>query len=824
MKFLLIPFCALSVAAAPGDEGRSRLVFAQPAAEWVDGFPLGNGFLGAMVLGGVETDRIALNHTRLWRRSVERQNIQVAAKLPEFRRLFLAGRFEEAGRLMGSEIMPTGGKKYAYVNPFQPLGDLWLDFPRHGEAVEYRRQLDMDSGIAEVSYRIGDVRFRREYFVAAPRDNVFVIRVTSDQPGRIAARVRLDRTERDDAGRTHEKVSLPECSVVTQARGNLVTLSGRFQEGFPFAAVARVTSSGGRVTPEGSALRIEGASEVLIVTAMATGDESADPLEWSKKHLAGVRSAFDKLRQRHVADHQRLFRRVRLSLAGSEPDQSTDRLVETAVRTKQGSPVLFEKLFDFGRYLLISGSRPGGLPMNLQGIWNDQLHPPWDSDYHMDLNLEFNYWPAEVCNLAELHQPLFDWAEARIPEARRQARDLYGCRGIYIPIVADATGLGNPDNITYSWTGAAGWLAQHFWRHWEYTGDREFLARRAYPFLKGVADFYLDYLVKDARGKYAILPSCSPENGVKGRKGWTQFTTISSTIDLEIAREVFTHLIAAGEILKLDGDQAARWREVLENLPAPRVNEEGRMLEWSEDVEAADPAHRHLSPLYGLFPGDRITTSGSPELVSAARKLLEHRLQFGSGSANGWSYPWRTALFAQLFEGHQALAQLDEMARCCVNDNLLTLITDWRGQGLTVNWFGRKKVFQIEANLATTAAMAEMLLQSQGGLIRVLPALPARWPAGQVAGLVARGGFVVDIDWSGGRAQRVKIHSRQGNRCRIKVDSSSPETSVMRNGRPVPFDTQPGGIIEFRTTAGKDYQLTSGVRPGGHDAGAEEKR
>ena len=311
---------------------------------------------------------------------------------------------------------------------------------------------------------------------------------------------------------------------------------------------------------------------------------------------------------------------------------------------------------------------------------------PWDCDPQTST---WSLILAEVCNLSELHQPLFDWAEARIPDGRRLARELYGCRGIYFPGVADATGLGNPDNLCYSWPGAAGWIAQHLWWHWEYTGDRDFLARRAYPFLKEVAAFYLDYLTKDSQGNYVILPSGSPENGIKGRAGWMHFT-ISSTIDLEIAREVFTHLVSANEILKVDPDQATRWLEVLEHLPMPAINEQGRLLEWSEPVEAEDPAHRHLSPLYGLFPGDRIPASDSPQWMEAARKLLTYRLQFGSGSANGWSYPWRAALFARLGEGDKALGQLDDLARSCVNENLLTLIRLAR-QGLTINWFGGKK-------------------------------------------------------------------------------------------------------------------------------------
>jgi alpha-L-fucosidase 2 len=570
--------------------------------------------------------------------------------------------------------------------------------------------------------------------------------------------------------------------VTRHAAGNLVTLDARFEEGFPFAAVASVAASGGTVAPEEAALRVEGADSVVILVAMATGAESPEPVEWARRQLARTAADFDALRSRHVADHRQFYSRVKLSLGD-------DR---------------YQRLFDFGRYLMISASRPGGLPMNLQGIWNDQARPPWDSDFHMDLNLEFNYWPAEVANLSELHQPLFDWIEARMPDARRFAADVFGCRGIFFPLVGDATGLTNLDNIAYSWPGNAGWLAQHFWRHWEYTGDREFLRRRAWPFLKETAAFYLDYLQKDDRGKYRILPSCSPENGIKGRKGWPHFTTVSSTIDLEIAREVFTNLVEASAILGVDRDQVPRWREVLANLPEPRIDAAGRMVEWSEDVEAQDPAHRHLSPLYGLFPGDRIATSGS---MDSARKLLEYRLQFGEGSANGWSYPWRAALFARLGEGDRALEQLDAMARCCLNDNLLSLITDFRGRGGTVNWFGSKKVFQIEAGLATTAAIAEMLLQSHGGVLRILPALPSRWPSGRVAGLAARGGFVADIDWSGGRAAQVSIHSRLGNRCRMKLGRAPARIVLARNAHPVAFQSHPDGSVEFATRPGQDYRI-----------------
>jgi len=787
----------------------------QPAREWVDGYPLGNGMLGAMVLGGLTNDRVALNHSWLWRRAAPRQTFPVAKKLPEFRRLILGGQFEEAGRLMEKDIMLSGGNRYPYVNPYQPMGDLRMDFGLSGEMTEYRRQLDMDSGVAEVTYRVGPARFHREYFVGTPADNVLVVRITTEGGGRISGQISLREAGTADLIRTHASALAPSGAVTNSVAGNLLIHAGHFEEGFPFAAVARVTSKGGVILPQSKdplelthpALRIQDAREVLIVVAMATGEQSSDPVNWCKNHLSALDSTFNTLRQRHVRDHRALFRRVRLTLGEEPASRPADELINEAVRSGQGSPLLFQRLFDFGRYLLISGSRPGGLPMNLQGIWNDQERPPWDCDYHMDLNLEFNYWPAEVCNLSELHRPLFDWAEARMPEARRQARELFGCRGIYFPIVADATGLGNPDNITFSWPGAAGWLAQHFWRHWEFTGDRRFLAQRAYPFLKEVAAFYLDYLIKDPSGNYVIVPSVSPENGINRRPGWTHFTTVSSTIDLEIAREVLTHLVRASEVLKTDVDETRRWREVLAHLPMPVINQEGRLLEWSEKVEAEDPAHRHLSPLYGLFPGDRISASDSPQWLEASRKLLEYRLQFGSGSANGWSYPWRAALFARLGQGDRALGQLDDLSRSCVNENLLTLITDWRGQGLTISWFGGKKVFQIEAGLAIPAAMAEMLMQSQGELIRILPALPSRWPSGHVAGLVARGGFVIGIDWSGEGADRVAIHSRLGQVCRLKIDRLQGVISLTDRGHRVPFRTLPDGVVEFQTGVGAHYEL-----------------
>ena len=603
------------------------------------------------------------------------------------------------------------------------------------------------------------------------------------------------------------RISDPECSLTERAEGNLLVLEGRFREGFPFAAVGRVTNQDGEVRAKEGAISIQGASEVLIVTAMATGHESPDPVGWCKNHLSSLQLPFEKLRHRHVLEHQSLFRRVRLSLEDPQPDQPTGELVEAAVRTKQTSPSLIEKMFHFGRYLMISGSRPGGLPMNLQGIWNEQLHPPWESDYHLDINLEMNYWLIETCNLSELAQPLFDWVEARVPQGRRLAQDFYGCGGIYFGIVGDATGIGNPDNLVYSWPSAAGWLAQHFWRHWEYTGDREFLERRAYPFLKEIASFYEDYLIKDAQGKYVIVPSMAPEDPVKGHPEWTRYTTVSSTIDLEIAREVFTHLILASEILKVDSEQASRWRSVLEDLPAPAVNSQGELVEWSEDAQSDDPGHRHMSKFYGLFPGDRITLDGSPALAVAARKALQQRLQSGYGSMASFSYPWLTALFARLSDGDAGLAELDHLTRCCVNDNLLSSTIDFRKLGFTTSWFNNQKVFQIDASLGTTAAIAEMLLQSQGGVIRVLPALPQRWPAGSVAGLVAQGGFVVATDWHAGRVDQVKIHSRQGNPCRIKVNAPGAKLHLSQAGRPVPYHQLSGELIEFPTLAGRDYDL-----------------
>jgi len=629
------------------------LIYAQkPAKEWIDGFPIGNGLMGAMVLGDPASDRIALNHCWLWRRSAERREIKVAEKLPEFRRLFRAGRFEDAGRLMENDIMNTGGKRYPYVNSYQPLGDLQVSFSCPSKVTDYRRQLDMDSGIVAVTFRVGKTHFRREYFASALADNVLVVRITSDLPHMISGEVRMART------------GDPECALTERAEGNLLVLEGRFEEGFPFAAVGRVTSRDGEVRAKEGAISIQGASEVLIVTARATGHESPDPVGWCKNHLNSLHLTFAKLRQRHVLEHQGLFRRVRLSLEDSQPDQPTDALVDAAGRTKQASPSLIEKMFDFGRYLIISSSRPGGLSMNLQGIWDDQLRPPWESDFHLDVNLEMNYWPAETCNLSELSRPLFDWAEARVPQGRLLAQDLYGSRGIFFVGVGDSTGIGNPDNLAYSWPSAAGWLAQHFWRQWEYTGDRAFLERHAYPFLKEIASFYQDYLVKDAQGKYMIVPSLSPENPVKGHPEWTRYTTVSSTIDLEIAREVFTHLILASEILKVDSDQATRWRSVLEDLPTPAVNSQGELVEWSEDAQSDDPAHRHMSGLYGMFPGDRITPDGSPALAAAARKALRRRLEHQYASMNGGSYSWLTALFARLQDGDSAVTQLDRFARC----------------------------------------------------------------------------------------------------------------------------------------------------------------
>jgi alpha-L-fucosidase 2 len=451
--------------------------------------------------------------------------------------------------------------------------------------------------------------------------------------------------------------------------------------------------------------------------------------------------------------------------------------------------------FNFGRYLLISSSRSGGLPANLQGVWNEELSPPWESDFHHDINLQMNYWPAEPCSLSECSEPLFDHCERFVPHARKVAKDLYNCRGVVFPLQTDAWGRATPESRGWDvWTGAAAWLAQHYWWRFEYSLDREFLRSRAYPFFKEVASFYEDYLVRDPRsGKLVPVPSQSPENEFVGGTKPVSLC-IAATMDIELIHDLLSHAIESSRVLNVDAEKREVWERILAELPTLQVGKHGQLQEWLEDYEEAEPGHRHISHLFALYPGDRLTPENEPELTHAARVSLERRLSH-KGGHTGWSRSWTVCCWARLREGDLAREHLIRLVADFATDTLLDLHPP--------------RIFQIEGNLGGAAGVCEMLLQSHKGTIRLLPALPKSWSKGRICGLRARGGFNVDIEWSGGRAVSAAIHSIAGQKCRL-VCTDAAKAEIAEDGKKISFVTLRDDEIEFDTSQGGIYRLKWG--------------
>jgi alpha-L-fucosidase 2 len=624
-------------------------------------------------------------------------------------------------------------------------------------------------------------------FASAP-DQAIVMRISADKPGKVSFSATLTR-EID----SNTETAAPDRVILT---GEAIPHEKDSQErkvGVKFRGEVRAVSEGGKVRVENGAIVVEGANAAVLLLVAATNFRAADPAAACREYLAKANKVYPQLRAAQIVEHSRMFRRFRLQLGGGPDLLDNLPADERLKRVQQGGTdlKLIEKYFDFGRYLLMASSRPGTMAANLQGIWNDQITPPWGSKFTININTEMNYWPAEVTNLSDLHEPLFDLVEAARPKGREVAKAYYGARGFVIHHNTDLWGDAVPiDGVPSGiWPTGGVWLSLHFWDHYDFTRDRKFLAERAYPVMKEAAEFLLDYTVDDGHGRLVTGPSLSPENRFK-IDGKPYSLCMGPVMDIELAHALFSRVIQAGEILGLDSEFRARLRKARDRLPPFKIGKYGQLQEWQEDYDEQDPGHRHVSHLFALYPGNQITLRGTPELAQAARKSLERRLAHGGGGT-GWSRAWTIGLWARLEEGEKAYEGLMVLLRKSTLPNL----------------FDTHPPFQIDGNFGATAGMAEMIVQSHAGEISLLPALPSALADGTVEGLRARGGVEIALDWKGGKAVVAVLKTALDGPQRLRPPKGQQIAGIRLGADNVTLRQQKDGTVSFDGKAGKTYLL-----------------
>ncbi len=805
-----------------------RLWYKQPAQQWVDALPIGNGRLGAMVFGGgavdpsagskpepVPTDpakeTLQLNEDTLWSgMPVDGNNLDAKNHLADVRKAVLE---QQDYHLADQQCRKLQG---LFAEAYQLIGSLHVDCT-HGAAVTgYQRELNLETAMATTRYKAGDVEFERVAFASAP-DQAIVLRLKADHAGALNATIWLDG---------------PLVKSVKAVGGNRLLLTGKAAkhiagaghpgsekpvvmsdvagEGMYFASLLEAKVEGGTIAADGDKLQVRGANSCTVVLTAATGykgyqqkpDAPVEEISEAAGHRleAALKHSYTELRSRHLADYQRLFQRVSLTLpAVATASLPTDERLAGFAATPD--PSLLALYFQYGRYLLISSSRPGSQPANLQGIWNYQVQPPWSSNWTANINIQMNYWPAESCNLSDCTGPLFDLMDGLSVTGKRAAEETYGLPGwvthhnIDIWRAANPVGMGVGAPTWANWCMSGPWLCAHLYDHYLFTQDKEFLRTRAYPLMKGSAEFCLAWLIEDGTGHLTTCPSESTENDFLAPDGKAAYTSAGCTMDMALMRELFANCIASAKLLGIDTEFAEKLAAARARLIPYQVGKYGQLQEWSVDFDESTPGQRHMSHMYPLYPGSEITPRGTPELAKAARVSLERRLANG-GAYTGWSRAWAIAFWTRLADGDKAWESLSMLMQHSTNLNLFDTHPS-----------GKTSIFQIDGNFGTTAAIAELLVQSHTGVIELLPALPSAWPTGKVSGLRARGALELDLKWANGKASETVVRPEFAGEYRFRAPVGQSIRAIAGGGKNAPTQLHEDGSVRVKLDGKVAYRV-----------------